>query len=160
MHSIAHEVRYAIRQLAKSPGFAIVSVLTLAESVVLTVAGLVLGFVVAYAVALLLLRGLPPMLADHLQLSFRGPVLLFVVVIAVLCSLLCGVVPAWHRTQPGWFNALSESGRSGTSGRVSTLHLVPWLAATAVLIATVLLASYLPARRAASIEPMKALRAE
>ncbi|HEY4900749.1 MAG TPA: ABC transporter permease [Terriglobales bacterium] len=91
----------------------------LAESVVLTVAGLVLGFVVAYAVAPLLLRGLPPMLADHLQLSFRGPVLLFVVVIAVLCSLLCGVVPAWHRTQPGWFNALTESGRSGTSGRVS-----------------------------------------
>jgi predicted permease len=91
----------------------------LAESVVLTVAGLVLGFVVAYAVAPLLLRGLPPMLADHLQLSFKGPVLLFVVVIAVLCSLLCGVVPAWHRTQPGWFNALSESGRSGTSGRVS-----------------------------------------
>jgi predicted permease len=91
----------------------------LTESVVLTVAGLILGFIVAYAVAPLLLRGLPPMLAEHLQLSFRGPVLLFVVVVAVLCSLLCGVVPSWQRTQPGWFNALSESGRSGTSGRVS-----------------------------------------
>ena len=86
----------------------------LMESVVLTVAGLALGFVVAFAIAPLLLRGLPPTLADHLQLSFRGPVLLFVVVIAVLCSLLCGVVPAWHRTQPGWFNSLHESGRSGT----------------------------------------------
>lgn len=91
----------------------------LMESVVLTIAGLALGFLVAYVVAPLLLRGLPPMLAEHLQLSFRGPVLLFVVVIAVLCSLLCGVVPAWQRTQPGWFNALSESGRSGTSGRIS-----------------------------------------
>ena len=30
MHSIVHQVRYAIRQLANSPGFAIVSVLTLA----------------------------------------------------------------------------------------------------------------------------------
>ena len=30
MHSIADEIRYAIRQLAKSPGFALVSVLTLA----------------------------------------------------------------------------------------------------------------------------------
>ena len=30
MHSIAHQFRYAIRQLANSPGFAIVSVLTLA----------------------------------------------------------------------------------------------------------------------------------
>ncbi len=91
----------------------------LIESVVLTIAGLALGFLVAYAVAPLLLRGLPPALADHLQLSFRGPVLLFVVLIAVISSLLCGVVPAWHRTQPGWFSALTESGRSGTSGRVS-----------------------------------------
>jgi ABC-type lipoprotein release transport system permease subunit len=30
----------------------------------------------------------------------------------------------------------------------------------AILVATVLLASYLPARRAASIEPMQALRME
>ncbi len=91
----------------------------LAESVVLTAAGLALGFLVALALAPLLLRGLPPMLAEHLQLSFRGPVLFFVVAIAVLCSLLCGVVPAWHRTQPGWFSALHESGRLGTSGRGS-----------------------------------------
>jgi putative ABC transport system permease protein len=44
--------------------------------------------------------------------------------------------------------------------KVSLLHAAPWLAATAVLVATVMLASYLPARRAASIEPMKALRTE
>jgi predicted permease len=91
----------------------------LVESVVLTVAGLALGFLVAYTLAPVLLRGLPPMLAEHLQLSFRGPVLLFVVVIAVVCSLLCGVVPAWRQTQPGWFSALHESGRSGTSGLTS-----------------------------------------
>ena len=89
------------------------------ESIVLTVAGLGFGFLVAYVTAPLLLRGLPPMLADHLQLSFRGPVLLFVILIATLCSLLCGVVPAWHRTQPGWFSALHESGRSGTAGQAS-----------------------------------------
>jgi len=44
--------------------------------------------------------------------------------------------------------------------RVGVLHPAPWIAATAILVATVLLASYLPARRAASIEPMKALRME
>jgi len=87
------------------------------ESVVLTVAGLVLGFLVALAAAPLLLKGLPPSLGEHLHLSFMGPVLFFVVIVAVACSLLCGVVPAWHRTQPGWYSALHESGRSGTGGR-------------------------------------------
>ena len=91
----------------------------LAESVVLTIAGAALGFVIAFAAAPLLVRGLPAMLGGQLEVSFRGPVILFVAAIAILCSLLCGVVPAWQRTQPGWFNALQESGRSGTSGRVS-----------------------------------------
>ncbi|HEX8799866.1 MAG TPA: FtsX-like permease family protein, partial [Terriglobales bacterium] len=89
----------------------------LTESIVLTVAGLLWGFLVALAAAPLLLKGLPPSLAEHLHLSFVGPVLFFVVIIAVVCSLLCGVVPAWHRTQPGWYSALHESGRSGTAGR-------------------------------------------
>ena len=89
----------------------------LIESIVLTIVGLLLGFVVAVALAPLLLRGLPPNLAEYLQLSFTGPVLFFIVIVAAVCSLLCGVVPAWHRTQPGWFGALHESGRSGTSGR-------------------------------------------
>jgi ABC-type lipoprotein release transport system permease subunit len=40
------------------------------------------------------------------------------------------------------------------------LHMVPWIAAIGLLVSTVLLASYLPAQRAASIEPMKALRTE
>ena len=89
----------------------------LAESIVLTIAGLVLGFLVALAAAPLLLKGLPRSLAEHLHLSFAGPVLFFVVIVAVVCSLLCGVVPAWHRTRPGWYGALHESGRSGTAGR-------------------------------------------
>ncbi len=87
------------------------------ESILLTVGGLVLGFLVAVSIAPLLLKGLPPTLGEQLQLSFRGPVLWFVVAVAVLCSVLCGVVPAWNRTLPGWFNALHESGRSGTEGR-------------------------------------------
>jgi predicted permease len=44
--------------------------------------------------------------------------------------------------------------------RVSVLHAAPWLGAALLLLATVMLATYLPARRAASIEPMKALRTE
>jgi putative ABC transport system permease protein len=111
----------------------------LVESVVLTVAGLALGFLVAYSVAPLLLSGLPPTLGRHLQLSFRGPVLLFVVAVAVLCSLLCGVVPAWNRTQPGWFSSLHESGRSGTSGR-SSQRARSWLVISQIALSLLLLA--------------------
>ncbi len=91
----------------------------LIESVLLTLAGLVLGFVVALSAVPLIMHYLPVLLGTQIQPSLRGPVFLYVIAIAVLCSLLCGVVPAWQRTQPGWFNALQESGRSGTSGKAS-----------------------------------------
>ncbi|HKD85622.1 MAG TPA: ABC transporter permease [Terriglobales bacterium] len=93
--------------------------LALLESILLTVGGLVLGSAVAMATAPLLLHALPQMLGSQIEPSFRGPVLLFVVLIAVICSLLCGVVPAWHRTKPGWFNALQEGSRSGTTSVAS-----------------------------------------
>lgn len=91
----------------------------LLESIVLTAGGVALGFAVASLSAPLLVQGLPSILGSQIQATFGGPVLIFVTVIAALCSLLCGVVPAWHRTQPGWFNDLQESGRSGTMGAAS-----------------------------------------
>jgi len=91
----------------------------LLESIVLTAGGVALGFAVASLSAPLLVQGLPSILGSQVQATFGGPVLIFVTVIAALCSLLCGVVPAWHRTQPGWFNDLQESGRSGTMGAAS-----------------------------------------
>lgn len=91
----------------------------LVESVVLTLTGLVLGFAVALAAVPLLMHYLPDLLGAQIQPSLRGPVFLYVIAIAVFCSLFCGIVPAWQRTQPGWFNALQESGRSGTSGKAS-----------------------------------------
>lgn len=44
--------------------------------------------------------------------------------------------------------------------QVGMLSAIPWLAAILALAAVVLLATLLPARRAASIEPMQALRSE
>ena len=109
------------------------------ESIVLTAAGLALGFAVAMATAPLLLRSLPTLLGTQIQPSFRGPVLLFVTGIAVLCSLLCGLVPAWQRTQPGWFNALQEGGRSGTGSlvhqRARSLLVVAQIALCLLLLA-------------------------
>ena len=91
----------------------------LVESIVLTVAGVVLGFVIALSATPLMLHSLPRVLGTQIRPSFGGAVFVFVSGIAVLCSLLCGLVPAWQRTQPGWFNALQEGGRSGSTGTVS-----------------------------------------
>jgi len=90
----------------------------LLESIVLTVGGVALGYAVAAITAPLLVRGLPSILGSQIQASFGGPVLFFVTLVAVLCSLLCGVVPAWHRTRPGWSDALQEGGRSGIGSAV------------------------------------------
>jgi predicted permease len=84
----------------------------LMESVVLTVAGVALGFAVAAVAAPLLVRGLPSILGSQIHAAFGGPVLLFVTAVAVVCSLLCGVVPSWQRSRSGWYEALQEGGRS------------------------------------------------
>ena len=91
----------------------------LVESVLLTSAGVILGFAAAALTAPLLLHSLPMILSAQLNPSLHGPVLVFVLVVAVVCSVFCGVVPAWNRTRAGWFNALQESGRSGGTSRGS-----------------------------------------
>jgi len=91
--------------------------MALLENVVLTLGGVVLGFAVAYVAIPLLMNFLPVLLGTVVRPSLRGPVFAFVIAIAVLCSLLCGLAPSWQGTQPGWFQALQETGRSGTPGR-------------------------------------------
>lgn len=85
------------------------------ESLLLTIFGAILGLVAAVVIAPALMHSIPRMLSAHIEPTFGGPVLLFLVLIAVLCSLLCGVAPAWHRTKPGWFSALQEGSRTGTT---------------------------------------------
>lgn len=111
----------------------------LLESILLTIGGLVLGSAVALLTAPLLLHSLPRMLGSQIEPSFRGPVFLFVVLIAVACSLLCGVVPAWHRTKPGWFSALQEGSRSGTTG-VASQRLRSFLVVAQIALCLLLLA--------------------
>lgn len=97
------------------------------ESLILTLAGLALGVAVAFTAVPLLVHGLPSMLGGHLDVSLRGPVFLFVIGIAVVCSLLCGVVPAWQRTQPGWFNDRSACNFLVNFCFTSSVdHSAPW----------------------------------
>ncbi len=111
----------------------------LVESVLLTTAGLVLGFAAAAIIVPLLVHSLPLILSAQINPSFRGPVLLFVLIVAVVCSLFCGVVPAWHRTKAGWFNALQEGGRSGGTSKGSQ-RARSSLVATQVALSLLLLA--------------------
>jgi predicted permease len=89
----------------------------LLESLVLAVAGVSLGLLIAHFSIPLLLLLAPAALAANLTVHLGGSVLAFVSVIGVLSVLLCGTVPAWHATHSRWFQILQEGGRSGTSGR-------------------------------------------
>ena len=109
------------------------------ESVLLTSMGVIVGVAGALIAAPLLLHSLPQRLSAYLTVSFGGPVLMFVVIVAVLCSLLCGVLPAWRRTRPGWFDALQEGSRSGTtsvgSQRARSSLVVAQIALSLLLLA-------------------------
>ena len=88
----------------------------LLESLLLGVAGVVLGLVFAHYVIPLLLLLAPEALAINLVVPLGGTVLRFVAASGVLCVLLCGIAPAWHITHTRWFQSLQEAGRSGGTG--------------------------------------------
>jgi ABC-type antimicrobial peptide transport system permease subunit len=122
----------------------------LLESIVLTVAGVAMGYAVAALAAPLLVHGLPSILGSQIQASFGGPVLIFVTVVAALCSLLCGVVPAWHRTRPGWADALQE-------GRSSTGTVVHQRARSSLVVAQIALSLLLLAASGLLLSSLRAL---
>jgi predicted permease len=124
----------------------------LVESVVLTSIGVVLGFVGAMVATPILMRSLPAVLNARIDPAFNGPVLWFVTVAAVLCSVFCGVVPAWHRTRPGWFGALQDGSRSGTTG------VARQRARSALVIAQVALSLLLLAAAGLMLSSLQALQ--
>jgi len=90
----------------------------LLESLLLAVAGVLLGLLVAHFAIPLQLWLAPETLAGNVAVHMGGPVLFFGVAIGVVCVLLCGTAPAWYTTHSRWFQILQESGRSGTTGSV------------------------------------------
>jgi predicted permease len=87
----------------------------LVESLLLAVAGVLLGLVVAKTAIPLLLLLAPEGLMQNVQVHVGGMVLLFVAVLGGVCALLCGAAPAWHMTHVEFYEALKEGGRSETS---------------------------------------------
>ena len=90
----------------------------LTESLVLAIAGGLLGVVVGYAMLqgtiALIPRGADRVFPDEADLRLNFPILLFTIAATTLAGLLFGSIPAWYasRVSPG--ETLKEGGRSGT----------------------------------------------
>lgn len=110
----------------------------LLESLLLAIAGVVLGVVIAWTAIPLLLLLAPPSLAANITIHIGWPVLLFVTGMGAACVLFCGVAPAWQATHSRWFQALQESGRSETSSR-GRQRLRSALVVTEIAVAMLLL---------------------
>jgi predicted permease len=89
----------------------------LMESILLSIAGIVVGVLLASVLIPSLLLLAPSALMQNIQTRVDSSVLLFALIIGALCVLVCSVAPAWHATHGHWFQALQEGGRSETSGR-------------------------------------------
>ena len=89
----------------------------LMEGLCLSIAGTVLGLVLAKSLIPLLLLLAPSDLMLNISVHMGATVLLFLAALATLCALLCGVAPAWQLTRGNWFQALQEGGRSEASSR-------------------------------------------
>jgi putative ABC transport system permease protein len=128
---------FAIRAALGAPRVRLVRQL-LIESLTLAIAGEIVALIVArlaMTAIVALGAGSLPRLAS---LTLEPRLLVFSLVIATLCAVGFGLAPALRaaRAQPG--DALSDQGRSGTSGRTQ-VRMREWLVASQVALAFVLL---------------------
>jgi ABC-type lipoprotein release transport system permease subunit len=77
--------------------------------------------------------------------------------VAVLTCLMFGLIPAWRTSRVAAQDAMKASARSVTGSRYD---IRPVGVACILLATAAVAASYLPARRAARLEPLTALREE
>ena len=158
MHTILQDFRFALRQLRKSPGFALTTILTLALGIGATTA-------IFSLVNTVLLKPLPFQEPERIvELYSSAPK-------AGLIGATRGQIASLILRQGLWKGAigvvLGLIGAAVLSRSMATLlfNVRPtdpavYAAVSFMLIAVVLLASYLPARRASRIEPLVALRDE
>jgi predicted permease len=111
---------------------------TMADSLLMSAAGAILGLGFAFS-AVGALRGLAPdNTIRNINIPLDGYVLLFTAAVAILAAVIFGIAPAWQMSQAGDFEALKEGGRSNLGGRARQ-RLRSALVAGEVALALVLL---------------------
>ena len=127
----------------------------LMEGLLLSLAGTVLGLILAKSLIPLLLLLAPADLRLNTFVPMGGSVLLFSIVLATFCALLCGLGPAWQLTRGNWFQALQEGGRSDASSRGRQRLRSGLVTAEIAMSMVLLLASGLLVRSLEKLEQVK-----
>jgi predicted permease len=110
----------------------------LTESLILGIAGGLLGLVLAYW-GVDALRALVPANTPRMDEVHIDPaVLAFTFSVSLLTGLIFGLVPAWHVARIDLRETLNEAGR-GTSAAGGSLHLRNWLVVSELALAVLLL---------------------
>ena len=126
---------FAIRlSLGASPWRVIGQLLT--ESVILGIAGGVLGLALAKAALVMLLKGLADAIPRTDEIALDSRVLLFTASISVLAGIVFGLAPAMRMLRPQLSETLREGGRgsSGARHRAQSLFIVLQVAMALVLL--------------------------
>lgn len=145
----------------------------LTESLMLAVSGGMLGVALAFAALHAILTLVPPnTIPDEAEIAVTAPVLFFALAVSALTSVIFGLAPALHLCARDLATSVRETGRGLAGGflmtrllsrqiwSVSPFDPISFGAASVILLVAGLLACLWPARRAARVDPMEALRWE
>ena len=111
----------------------------LTESLILAVAGAVLGVVLAFGGLQAILTLVPPdTVPDESEIALNTPVLFFTLVVSALTSILFGLAPALHICTRDLANSLRETGR-GVAGSIRQALLRQGLVVAEVALSLILL---------------------
>jgi putative ABC transport system permease protein len=111
---------------------------SLVEALLLSIAGGLLGLVLAWVALRAGVSFLPETLPRVSSIALNWQVVAFALGLAVLTGLLCGLIPAFAAARTGVNEALKEGGRTGTAGgghaRLRSVLVVAELAVALVLL--------------------------
>ena len=137
VRSLRHRREIAVRLALGAPGILLLRQ-TLVESLMLSVAGGVIGTILATAVLQVTVKLLPETLPRVSEIGLSGAVVAFAFALTLLTGLFCGLAPAFTILQARTNDVLKEGGRTGTAGgtqaRLRSLLVIAEVAVALILL--------------------------